>query len=320
METIVAVPEIRLNFGRSGTSCQRHGAEALLDLAVPVLSGAEEEILVTGRESDTVEAMGPFQVLRGADGEVRAGAAVLPCHGLAESEAYELYRHLLEITEGQALYRVWHFVPGINEETDGLEHYRSFNIGRCRAFRERFGDRLMESHLPAASAVGIDDPHLVVVFLTGLAPVTYFENPRQVPAYRYPEQYGPCSPSFARGAVVDHGPGGGRVGYLSGTASICGHETVGEGDVVRQLDMTMENIRIMLENMGFGEALAADSAITSDFRVYLRDPADLDVVRDRFSAMVGEAVANRVVYLKADVCRAKLQLEIEGIFTDVAGD
>lgn len=320
METIVAVPEIRLLFGRKGTTCQRHGAEALLDLAVPVLCGPDEEVFVTGRETDTLEAMGPFQVLRSADGEVRAGIAALSCHGLGESVAYELYRHLLEITAGQSLYRVWNFVPGINAETDGLEHYRSFNIGRCRAFRERFGEGGIEPHLPAASAVGINDPHLVVVFLTGRAPVSYFENPLQVPAYRYPEQYGPCSPSFARGAVVDHGPVGGRVGYLSGTASICGHETVGEGDVIKQLEMTMENIRLMMEKMGFSEALDPGSSVVSDFRVYLRNPADLETVRERFAAVVGEAVAKRVSYLKADVCRARLQLEIEGVFSDARVD
>ncbi len=318
METIVEAPEIRLRFGQSVSMCAHDGQLLQLDLAVPFLAGVEEERVLPWGEAASIEKAGAFHLLRGVAGEVQAGVAVLPCGGLAEPVSYQLYREMLEIVGDQSLYRVWHFIPGINAETDGLEHYRSFNIGRCRAFRECFGDELMEAHLPAASAVGTADPRLALLFVTGRDPARYFENPHQVPAYQYPEQYGPCSPSFARGAVVDHADGS-RTGYLSGTASIRGHESVARDDLSAQLDITLENVSAVLEQMGFPGAIDSASPYAPQFRVYLRQREDLELVRRCFAEKVGEAAAARTVFLEADICRADLRLEIEGIFRDLTG-
>ncbi|MCB1231909.1 MAG: hypothetical protein KDN19_16695 [Verrucomicrobiae bacterium] len=318
METTVAAPEIRLRFGQSVSSCVRNDQELVLDLAVPLLAGAGEERVIGGDEATFLEEAGDFQVLRRADGEVVAGAAILPCPDLAEGVAYRLYHQLLDLTRDQSLYRVWHFVPGINAVTEGLEHYQSFNIGRCRAFRETFGDDSMEAHLPAASAVGVSDPQLAIVFLSGREPVSYFENPHQVPAYQYPEQYGPCSPSFARGALVTQSEGR-RAGYLSGTAAIRGHESVAIDDVASQLDITMENVEAVLEQMGLPGALKRDSGIDSQLRIYLRRREDLGVVRDRLATLVGPEIAASTMFLNADICRSTLRLEIEGIFSDSTG-
>lgn len=318
METIIAAPEIWLSFGQSATACRRDGDDLRVEIGVPLLSGMDRECVVRGGEGSVIENFGHFHALRAANGEVFAGAAVLPCGGTAESASYELYRDLLRLTASQPLFRVWHFVPGINVESGGLEQYQSFNVGRFRAFRECFREGEVASHLPAASAVGIDGPQLALVFLSGRDPVRYFENPRQVPAYQYPEQYGPCSPSFARGAVVTHADGR-RTGYLSGTASIRGHESVAVDDVLAQLDVTLDNVEIVLDRMGFSGALAADSDRASSFRVYLRHAEDLEAVRERFGEVVGADMAKRTVFLRADICRSSLRLEIEGIFTDSTG-
>ncbi len=318
METIIAAPEIWLSFGQLATMCRRLGEDLLVEIGVPLLAGTERENVAHGSEGSILEQSGHFHLLRGPDGEVLAGAAVLPCEAGAEPVSYELYRDLLRVTAGQPLYRVWHFVPGINVESGGLEQYQSFNVGRSRAFRECFVEGDVSAHLPAASAVGIDEPSLAIVFLSGRSPVRYFENPRQVPAYQYPEEYGPCSPSFARGSVVTH-PDGRRTGYLSGTASIRGHESVAVDDVLAQLDVTLDNVEIVLDRMGFSGALSADSDIESAFRVYLRHAEDLDLVRERFARIVGAEMAERTIFLRADICRSSLRLEIEGIFTDSTG-
>ena len=58
-----------------------------------------------------------------------------------------------------------------------------------------------------------------VVFAATEATPRHFENPLQVPAYEYPGEYGPRSPSFARATVVAQ-PG--PCLFVSGTRDACG--------------------------------------------------------------------------------------------------
>ncbi len=313
----MTAPGMRLAFGQPASLCQWEagGAGFVGHLSLPCLSGMEEESVLESVEGGQVEKSGHFSLVRGPGGRTIGGFAVRPFAGAAEPVAHELYTDLLAATAGLRLYRIWNFVPGINTVVSGREQYQSFNIGRCRAFRDQFGEEAMVSQLPAASAVGIEEPVLAVAFLAGRDPVAYFENPRQVPAYRYPEQYGPCSPSFARGAVVTR-PGGKRTGYLSGTSSICGHCTVGVGSLNEQFDTTIENIRAILSRMDFDGAMESGSPVESSYRIYLRNAADLDAVRDRFVEVVGPTALDRTMFLQAAICRSPLLLEIEGIFTE----
>lgn len=316
MEIIAEVPTFRLGFGREATSCLASGPDLMAGLSLPLLAGEAEERLMTVPEDAAAVRVGSFQVIRRAGGDVLGGFAALPCDGPAEGVAERLYAELLRLVGDQPLHRMWNFVPRINAVTAGREQYQSFNVGRCRAFRERFGAAAMEARLPAATAVGIEEPVLAVAFLSGRSPVTHFENPRQVPAYRYPEQYGPSSPSFARGSVVVEAGSGRRIGYLSGTSSIRGHSTVGEGSLREQFAVTAQNIGTILERMGFPAALAADAPYERSFRVYLRRPEDLDWVQERFARLVGEDAAARTAYLRADICRSPLLIEVEGVVTE----
>lgn len=314
METLVKTPAFRLIFGREATACRVDGSGLSAGLAMPVLAGRPVDRLLTIPEGGSVQRLGALYLVKTDEGEVIGGFASLPCPGPVESVARQIYGEILPALGDQALYRMWNFVPHINATVAGREQYQSFNVGRCHAFREHYGEAAMESRLPAASAVGIDEPVLAVGFLTGRGPVAFFENPHQVPAYRYPEQYGPCSPSFARGAVVT-GVDGGSIGYLSGTSSIRGHETIGKGSLEAQFGTTLENIGAILERMGFADGLDPDWAGERAFRVYLRNPGDLDRVRERFASVVGETAAEAdTMYLQADICRSPLLLEIEGVF------
>src|SRR5690606_23756156 len=121
---------------------------------------------------------------------------------------------------------VWNYVPYINQISEGLEHYRQFNIGRWLAFETLFG-RDLRSFMPAASAVGITSNAVMLTFIAGTRQPQYLENPSQVPAYHYPSEYGPRPPSFARAVLVQntHRSPACIQGYLSGTASIEGHQT-----------------------------------------------------------------------------------------------
>jgi chorismate lyase/3-hydroxybenzoate synthase len=129
-----------------------------------------------------------------------------------------------------------------------------------------------------------------------------------MPAYDYPGEHGPRAPSFARATVVP-GAGGDAV-FISGTAAIRGHATVAPDEVRPQLACTLDNLREISRACGLGPDLDAGGGSTRHFKVYLRHAADQPVV----AAILQEqllADRDRVTYLQADICRARLLVEIE---------
>lgn len=242
-------------------------------------------------------------------------------HGVAEVDdregglqaaSHRAYTDLFEVLAANVcpnLLRVWNYLADINRETDGSERYRQFNSGRQQAFIEARRSAFEGS--PAACALGTREGPLRVYFLAGRQPLLAIENPRQVSAYRYPHSYGPRSPTFSRAALVDIG-GGRRALFVSGTASIVGHTTVHIGDVRRQTEESLLNIATVRQVAAERGSVAfpADALV---YTVYVRDPADLAVVREVFEQAVGadSAAAREAVYVQADICRADLLVEIE---------
>ncbi|HVU35884.1 MAG TPA: hypothetical protein VHE61_20760 [Opitutaceae bacterium] len=234
-----------------------------------------------------------------ATGEVDLEAAV---HGA--------YRRLLELTDGFHLYRIWNFVPRINAVDQGLENYRRFCRGRSIAFEEHFRSGFQQ-HLPSASAVGSTGSALVLAFVAGRTPPRHYENPAQTPAFEYPPQYGPRPPSFARATAVDL-PGARQI-FISGTAAIRDHRTVGAGDFDAQVTCTVENLRLIAATSGAGEDLGA-GRFRRSFRIYLRHESDLAVAQSRLDRELLRP-GDTVQFVQADICRAELMLEIEATLT-----
>jgi len=242
-------------------------------------------------------------------------------HGIAELDdratglqaaAHRAYTDLFVVLAAQRcpnLLRLWNYLADINLEAGGSERYRQFNAGRQQAFVE--ARRSAFEGAPAACALGMRDGALRVYFLAGRRPPLAIENPRQVSAYRYPDRYGPRSPTFSRAALADIG-GGRQALFISGTASIVGHATVHAGDVRRQTEESLRNIaavrQVAAERAGV-EILLGELICT----VYLRRAADLAVVREVFESAVGadSPAARECIYLQADICRAELLVEIE---------
>lgn len=220
--------------------------------------------------------------------------------------AYLSMLDLLREKDYPHLLRVWNHFPGINADEDGMERYRRFCIGRHEALLAR--EYLQTSAMPAASAVGSTDGALWLYFLAARRPARHVENPRQVSAYRYPPQYGRRSPSFARATVMDWD--GEWQLYISGTASIVGHETLWPGDVIGQLEETLNNMQAVLAQAG-GAAAGCRVRDLSLLKVYVRDPAHVDVIRAALRERLGEALPT--LYLQGDICRQDLLLEIEGV-------
>lgn len=212
-----------------------------------------------------------------------------------------------------ALLRVWNYLPRINEEAPArgatLERYRQFNAGRQRAFLDA-GAAAFDG-APVACALGTRAGPMCISFLAGAAPALAIENPRQVSAYRYPERYGPKSPSFSRAALLDAGDG--EVALLvSGTSSIVGHETLHAGDVAAQTRETLANLQAVVaaaNTRGTAGFALADLHCT----IYVRHADEAQTVRALFDAAVGagSTAARSATVVEADICRHDLRVEIE---------
>jgi chorismate lyase / 3-hydroxybenzoate synthase len=208
------------------------------------------------------------------------------------------------------LLRVWNYLPRINEEGTAMERYKLFNAGRQQAFLDA-GERAFEGS-PAACAIGTAGGPLRVRFLAGRRAVRHVENPRQVSAYHYPQRYGPRAPTFSRAALSPAGDA--RLGlFISGTASIVGHESVHHGDVRAQVRETIVNLQAVLDN-ACSKSTARWALQDVHGVVYVRHAQDYDAVVDELARAAPELgrAADPLVFLQADICRRELDVEIEG--------
>ncbi len=224
--------------------------------------------------------------------------------------AESAYRQLLAIARPSAhpyLIRIWNFLGAINVGEGDAERYRRFCVGRNAAV-----DAMFRNPPPAATAIGATDADapLSVVALCSAQPAIALENPRQTPAWQYPREYGPVPPGFSRGAVLRDGEG--AVLLASGTASIVGHVSLHVGDVMAQLDESLANLHVLLDegSRHGGERFRMDGV--QALRVYLRHADALDAVRARLDAL--GLPPDRVAFLQGDICRAELDVELEGVF------
>jgi chorismate lyase/3-hydroxybenzoate synthase len=290
--------------------------EALVAPVIAPLLAADEALL------DDWSSPGPLQVQQQGcvryvtDGEWLHGCAVVDDHDPAQGglhaatqRAYADLFAVLAATPCTHLLRLWNYLADINAEADGSERYKQFNAGRQQAFLE--AQRSAFEGSPAACALGTHGGPLRVYFLAGRTPPVAIENPRQVSAYRYPDTYGPRAPTFSRAALADVG-GGRQALFISGTASIVGHESKHLGDVRRQTEESLANLAAVRDAAiaRAGQAFAASEMV---YTVYVRHAADLPVVREVFERAVGpdSVAAREAVYLNADICRAELLVEIE---------
>jgi chorismate lyase/3-hydroxybenzoate synthase len=220
----------------------------------------------------------------------------------------QLYRELLRRQrelDYPHMVRMWTVVPGINDGEGDAETYVRFNLGRAAAFDEL---ALPESRYSAATCVGspAGSPLTLLALASRVEPVS-IENPRQVSAYQYPRQYGPRAPSFARATLLRDA--GGATLFISGTASIVGHESRHDS-VLPQIAETLNNLR-ELRARALAAAPDLRPAGRCSWRVYLRDPADVAAAREAVSGELGGP--EQVLYLRADVCRRELKVEVEGV-------
>ncbi len=217
------------------------------------------------------------------------------------------YHHLFAAARARGyphLLRIWNYFPAINQEAGGLERYRAFCVGRHAALRAERAE--LETHLPAASAIGTREPGLRLYALASREAGLQIENPRQVSAFHYPTQYGPQSPSFSRAILKRWGERDYHL-YISGTASVVGHASQ-HLDLMAQLDETLLNLAALIAQANQRTPVPLHPVL---LRVYARSDLDPTPVRARIARALGPDIP--LIFLRADICRQDLLIEIEGL-------
>jgi len=230
--------------------------------------------------------------------------AEVPDDGDMREATFEVY-HSVEMSLRKMphfhLWRCWNVIPSIHQKEEELDRYMQFCQGREEALI--LDGRLSHDALPAASAVGSQGRKLQISFIAGKAAGLTVENPEQVSAYRYPEQYGPASPSFSRSLLAGHQL------WISGTASIAGHRSLHINNLKRQLQETAARIHTLIE------CAAKRSEIPLNFpaslKVFLRNKEDSDNLLPLLRSTFPEGTRFHLV--EAEICREELLIEIEGV-------
>jgi chorismate lyase / 3-hydroxybenzoate synthase len=305
---------------------------SLTDVNAPVLGGIDAADATADGDHDTAEVWrlaGPMH--SGQRGRVcyrHNGRLLFASLSLAEAEFADTataggatalrrateagYREMFGALETLAFpypLRIWNFFSDINLAAEDGERYWHFNGARQEVFIDL--KRSIAGNVPAASAVGVApcSPLTVYCIASAQAPIA-LENPRQCSAWDYPAQYGPRSPTFARACISADAA---QTLFISGTASIVGHASAHAGDQREQTRETVRNIHALI---GAANARLDGQRYRLEhlhYKVYVRQAEHQPSIDHELRQQVGAAA--RVLYLKADICRPDLLLEIEAVGT-----
>lgn len=289
-----------LSLIKFNSSCEPPVETGLIPVGLKCLAGLENEII----------SMGDKPITRGMSGRCHwSYSDNITCTSIwlsasecgdIENSTYKAYVELfrfIESTEHPNAFRIWNFIPNINQGDGDLEEYKKFCTGRLRAFTEL---GIPAGEFPAASALGHREQGAVIYVLSSSEHGVPYENPKQESAYRYPRQYGPSSPSFSRSTYIQLGEQ--KLLFISGTAGILGYETQAPGNLPLQLETTFSNIETLI-------GLTQTTADAVQFlRVYIRHSEDFAYVSEQVNKRFPGA---DISYVLADICRNDLLLEIE---------
>jgi chorismate lyase / 3-hydroxybenzoate synthase len=255
----------------------------------PVSSGVDKDLRWA---SDGVYSFGALEVDEASHGGIAA----------ATQYAYQRLSDSLSASAMPHLLRCWNYLDAINLGSGDDERYRQFCNGRAA------GMQAISNRYPAATAIGVRDGRRTVqlYWLSARAGGVAFENPRQVSAWRYPRQYGPTPPSFARAMRA---PTTNAQIYISGTAAVVGHVSHHGDDFAAQLDETLTNLHSVLSAVGVDES--AHFGANCLLKAYVRRDEDVESARERLRSRLPDATP--LLLLQGDICRSELLIEIDGV-------
>lgn len=240
--------------------------------------------------------------------------------------AYFAFDNVLKILrlEGMTfdnVVRQWNYIGNILEIRDEYQNYQIFNDIRSECYRRY---RTVK-HFPSATGVGMKMPG---VFLDICAvdagedlQILPLSNPLQINAYEYGQQVlkglplngtkPKNPPQFERALIVENRSN--LTLFISGTASIIGQETIGKGDIAKQVTVTINNIKTLSEPERIRKISGfnfSDSGRYLLLRVYVRRKEDFSIVKEITEKSFPGVPT---VYIQADICRDDLLTETEAV-------
>jgi enamine deaminase RidA (YjgF/YER057c/UK114 family) len=220
-----------------------------------------------------------------------------------------------------SIVRQWNYIESITRIEDNSQNYQEFNDARSRFYRKT----KWHDGFPAATGIGIGCGGVIVdldaIYTNGSdIKIVSLNNTLQVPAHDYSKSVlvaaedepdrPVTTPKFERGKLVSSGTEG--VIYISGTAAIRGEKSFSYEGIEEQTRITLGNIEHLISeetlvNSGAGHFANVE---ISSLRIYLKEESFFEpckkIVDENYPGVPA-------VYLKADICREELLVEIEGI-------
>lgn len=255
------------------------------------------------------------------DGEVViTGGIYASCEGSIGEQSKEIFGRVGEIlsTEGlkaSDIVRQWNFIEHITSCSTQGQNYQQFNDARSRFYTSAD----WSNGYPAATGIGAEGGGVVVLFVAVRESGKIsraVDNPLQISAHAYSQQVlieghqkQKSTPKFERARWVGSTPK--DMIYISGTAAIRGEESL-QADATAQIAMTMENIAhlVSADNQSRHNVPQPKPRQYETLRVYVKREESW---RDIANWMNENCPCQNVAFLKADICRAELLVEVEGI-------
>lgn len=233
--------------------------------------------------------------------------SLFDAEGFARRDIDRQWNYLEDITGSE-------YVCGHNRQ-----RYQEFNDARS----EFYAGEDWSGGYPAATGIGTQGGGVVVevdaAIKNGLRSVG-IDNSLQVSAHKYSEEVllgeveVKTTPKFERARAIVYesvfGDAKAQV-YVSGTAAIRGEDSL-EDNVEVQTMATLENIEFLISKANLGEYGVELRQIPKIalFRVYLKRDEDYAIVKP---ILVRKYPTVATLYVKSEVCRKELLIEIEGI-------
>ena len=309
LDALLADPQLLAVFGFGDAAPSGHADPRYLQVALPAQGDAPFECWMVAGEVRSGREAG---IAWSANDGLQFGAIEIADAGDAaiETAAADAYARLQAWLAGSGYphaLRIWNYMDAITDGEGDDERYRRFCVGRARGI----GRDLAAGELPAATAIGhpTRSGRFQLYWLAAREPGTPLENPRQTQAWRYPRQYGPQAPGFARAML----PADAAMPLLlSGTAAVVGHASQHGDSLAAQLDETLANLDSLLATARARRAaLAAHFGPDSRLKVYVRDADALPQVAALLESRLPAQVPR--IVLHGQVCRRELAVEIDGI-------
>ena len=306
LDALLADPRLLAVFGFGIQAAPAHADPRYLHVALPVTGDAVFECWQVDGE---VRHGRSGEIAWSEDGQLQFCALNVPDNGDIEAASRHAYTQLhawLARSDYPHPLRIWNYLDAITDGPGDEERYRRFCVGRAQGI----GRELAPTDLPAATAIGHPQPtgRFQLYWLAARTAGTPLENPRQVQAWRYPRQYGPQAPGFARALLP---PSAGMPLLVSGTAAVVGHASQHWDSLQQQFEEILANLRSLVDAArAMRPELPMREGPATRLKVYVRDAYALPEVealmRDRLPGVPH-------LLLHGHVCRQELAVEIDGV-------